>query len=99
MRDSKHVMRLGRRGAAALAIAAGALGACSDGEKANEAAGDATGDSAAGYSAPGTGAAVTDSLRPAPGSGAAVDSLKATHSASGTTRGTAPRTGGTTTRP
>ena len=47
-----------------------ALGACTDGNKANEDARQATGDSsAAGYAAPGTGGALSDTTKPAPGSG------------------------------
>ena len=56
---------------AALAVLA-ALGACTDGNKANEEARQATGDSsAAGYAAPGTGGALSDTTRPGPGSGTA----------------------------
>jgi hypothetical protein len=75
-------MRRERRTALTLCLTmalgvAGAVGACTDGNKANEAAGDAreaggapgNDSSAAGYARPGTSGALTDTLRPGPGSG------------------------------
>ena len=60
-----------------MVVGAGALGACTDGNKANEASGDAreaggapaNDSSPAGYARPGTSGALTDTLRPGPGSG------------------------------
>lgn len=90
------MMRSIPRVAASFALGAmGALAACSDGEKATTSDNSPreagmTADSAPAYSTPGTGNAMSDTMRAAPGSGG--DTLTAAGRGAGTTgaTGTAP---------